>query len=111
MVTLIEGIFAEGKYIPPTIIIKGFWFMEDWSNENQDGSELLLLSDSSYTNEELGMLWLDHFISFSGTGLKALIKLLLFDGHSLHMTEDFRLKCWDNNIIPYEFLSHMTYLM
>lgn len=111
MVTLIEGISAEGKCVPPTIIIEGSWFMEDWSNENQDGSELLLLSDSGYTNEDLGMLWLDHFITYSGAGPKAPMKLLLFDGHSSHTTEDFRLKCWANNIIPYELLSHMTHLM
>ena len=111
MVTLIEGISAEGKSIPPTVIIEGSWFMEDWSNENQDGSELLLVSDSGYTNEELGIRWLDHFISYSGAGPKAPMRLLLFDGHSSHTTDDFRLKCWDNNIVPYEFLSHMTHLM
>ena len=89
MVTLIEGISTEGKCILPIIIIEGSWFMEDWSNENQDGSELLLLSNSGYTNEELGMLWLDYFISYSGTGPKALIKVLLFNGHSSYTTEDF----------------------
>jgi hypothetical protein len=57
------------------------------------------------------MLWLDHFITYSGAGPKAPMKLLLFDGHSSHTTEDFRLKCWANNIIPYELLSHMTHLM
>src|SRR5882757_1918883 len=57
------------------------------------------------------MLWLDHFITYSGAGPKAPMKILLFDGHSSHTTEDFRLKCWANNIIPYELLSHMTHLM
>jgi hypothetical protein len=92
MVTLIEGISAEGKCVPPTIIIEGSWFIEDWLNENQDGSELLLLSDSGYTNEDLGMLWLDYFITYSGARPKAPMKLLLFDGYSSHTTEDFRLK-------------------
>ncbi len=55
MVTIIEGISAEGKCIPPAIIIEGSWFMEDWENENQVGSELLLLSDSGYSNEDLGL--------------------------------------------------------
>jgi hypothetical protein len=89
MVTLIKGISIEGKYILPTIIIKGSWFMEDWLNENQNGLELLLLSNSGYMNEELGMLWLDYFISYFGAGLKALIKVLLFNGYSLYITEDF----------------------
>jgi hypothetical protein len=56
MVTLIKGISAKGKCVPLTIIIEGSWFMEDWSNENQDGLKLLLLSDSGYINEDLGIL-------------------------------------------------------
>lgn len=93
MVIIIEGISAEGKCIPPAVIIEGSWFMEDWENENQVGSELLLLSDSGYSNEDLGLLWLDHFISHSGAGPKAPYKMLLFDGHSSHTTEDFRIRC------------------
>jgi hypothetical protein len=56
IVTLIKGISTEGKYIPPTIIIEGSWFMEDWSNKNQGSSELLLLSNSGYINKKLGIL-------------------------------------------------------
>jgi len=111
MVTIIKGISAEGKSIPPTVIIKGSWFMEDWENENQSDSELLLLSDTGYSNERLGIRWLEHFISFSGAGPQAPYKMLLFDGHSSHTTEDFTIKYWENHVVPFEFPSHMTHLM
>jgi hypothetical protein len=85
MVTLVEGISAKGKVIPVTVIIEGSWCMEAWANENFTGMELLLLSDTGYTNEELGIQWLDHFISYTSAYKGAgRWKLLLFDGHSSH---------------------------
>ena len=111
MVTIIEGISAEGKCIPPAIIIEDSWFIEDWENENQVGSEFLFLSNSGYSNEDLGLKWLDYFIFYLGIRPKAPYKMFLFDGYSSYITEDFRIRYWDNYIVPYEFPSHITYLI
>jgi hypothetical protein len=61
-VTLIEGINAAGWVLPPTIIIEGQWHIENWYNTRQRGPELVLLSETGYTNKRLGVEWLYHFI-------------------------------------------------
>ena len=61
-VTVIESISAIGTTIPPIIIVQGRQHMESWYSEKLTGDELVLLSDTGYTNNELAMIYLEHFI-------------------------------------------------
>ncbi|RKF79811.1 hypothetical protein GcM3_051030 [Golovinomyces cichoracearum] len=69
--------------------------MESWYKElTQTGEELFLLSNSGYTNDQLVLRWLEHFIKCSGTGMRTsspdLPPVVLFcDNLSSHCTDDF----------------------
>ena len=86
LVTVIEGISAIGYAVPPTVIIAGDKYMENWFyEEKQSGHELFALSATGYTNNELGIKWLHHFIKFSGIGVRTRpgpLSILLCDSYS-----------------------------
>lgn len=110
-VTIIESISADGKALPPTIIIQGKQHMESWFHTNLTGDELVLLSDSGYTNEELAILWLKHFIKYTGAGPESSMKILLMDSHPSHTSPQFTLLAHANCIIPFTFPSHLTHCL
>ena len=49
--TIVESISADGKAIPPLIIIPGVLIMETLFHENMTGYELVTVSPTGYTNE------------------------------------------------------------
>ena len=55
--------------------------MTSWYNDKLLGDELILLSESGYTNNELAMLYLEHFIKFIKAGSDQQMKVLLMDSH------------------------------
>jgi hypothetical protein len=69
------------------------------------------MSDSRYTNDVIGVRWLKHFIKHTNSGPIAPKKLLLYDGHGSHDTEEFKELAVQNNIILYMFPPHLTYIM
>jgi hypothetical protein len=60
--TIIECISANGKAIPPVVIVPSVMIMVSWFHENMTGQEVITVSPSGYTNEGICMVWLDHFI-------------------------------------------------
>ncbi|XMA13656.1 hypothetical protein WAI453_006447 [Rhynchosporium graminicola] len=64
-VTVIEGICADGREIPPFVIIEGKYYMEKWFNSKLKGEESVKVSDSGYTSNEIAVDWLKHFIKYA----------------------------------------------
>src|SRR5271154_2982568 len=111
-ITMIESICANGtQSMPPIIIIQGKQHMSSWYNEKLTGDELVLLSDSGYTNNQLGLAFLDHFITSIKVGPDKPIKVLLIDSYASHTTPEFILQAIAMNIHPYPFPSHLTHVM
>jgi hypothetical protein len=110
-VTVIESICAIRKEHPPVIIVLGRQHMESWYNEKLTGDELVLLSDSGYTNSELSMIFLEHFIKHTDASPNKRMKVLLMDSHTSHTTPEFVLRATEINIHPYPFPSHLTHVM
>jgi hypothetical protein len=54
-VTVVECIPANGKAIPPLIIIPGVLIMETWFHENITSQEVVTVSPTRYTNEGICM--------------------------------------------------------
>jgi hypothetical protein len=61
-ITVIEAMSTSGKVTPPVLIIPGKVHMETWYHESLSGTERILLSESGYTNDQLAIEWLQHFI-------------------------------------------------
>jgi hypothetical protein len=55
-VTVIECISADGRAIPPVIIVKGVMIMASWFTEKMTGHEVITVSESGYTNEGICMV-------------------------------------------------------
>ena len=66
--TVVESISADGSSIPPLVIVPGGTIMESWFHSNMTGHEVVTVSPSGYTNEEICMVWLDHFIDYHNCG-------------------------------------------
>ena len=85
--------------------------MESWYNDKLTGNELVLLSETGYTNNELAMIYLEHFIKHTGAGPSQPQKVLLMDSHTSHTNPEFVLRATEMNIHPYPFPSHLTHVM
>jgi hypothetical protein len=112
--TVVESISAGGKTIPPVIIVEGKQHMESWYHKNLQGDEMVLLSESGYTNEKLSLDWLKHFIKHTESVSDRPDlpwKVLLMDGHRSHLSPEFVLLALQYNIQPYQFPGHLTHVM
>src|SRR5277367_40730 len=106
--TVIEAISATGRTILLYIILAGKRRMQNWFNS---GLESQTTFESRFTNDRIGVSWLRHFIQCTNSGPTAPKKLLLYDGHGSHDTEEFKELAQANNIILYMFPPHLTHLM
>jgi hypothetical protein len=109
--TLIECIAANGEAIAPYIIFKGSVHLERWYRlDSLPGDDRIAVSPKGYTNDQLGLDWLNHFIQCTRDRTKRGEKrLLLFDGHGSHLTFEFLSLCSQNDIIPFCFIAHSTH--
>jgi DDE superfamily endonuclease len=109
--TVIESISADGKAIPPVVIVPGGTIMESWFHENMTGHEVVAVSPSGYTNEEICVRWLDHFIKHNDCGPDQPWRILLIDGATCHEAPEFILRAKMNRIWIVKFPSHQTHLI
>ena len=111
-VTIIEAICADARLPPPPIIIcPGEKIMENWIHDNLTGTKVITVSPTGYTNENIALSWLNHFIKHIGAGPDKNWCLLLLDGHNSHHQDDFIIKYHENHIVPFEFPSHITHIL
>ena len=64
-ITVIETICAAGSVIPPILIIPAKLHMESWIHDNLQKDVRLFVSETGYTNNDLGIRYLHHFITHS----------------------------------------------
>jgi hypothetical protein len=111
-VTVIEGVCADGSCIPPCIVVEGQVFLDDWFNSRQSGDELVFTSQSGFSNAQIGIEWLKHFIKHSGAEENdSRVTILLMDNHSSHTSDEFVLLANKYNIKPYPFPPHCTHIL
>ena len=109
--TVIEAVSAAGRTIPPVIIVQGKWQMDSWYRDRQHQNELVLLSESGFTTDQLTLRFLEWFITYTKAGPREQPKLLLMDNHGSHITPEFILLARKNHVIPFSFPAHLTHCM
>lgn len=109
--TIIETISATGRYLPPIVIVQGKHLMDSWFRDRIHQDELVLLSESGFTNDNLAIRFLNHFIQYTSAGPDKTKKLLLMDNHGSHVTAEFIDLATRNNIVPFTFPAHLTHCM
>ena len=90
-ITIIESVCSNGTVIAPVLIIPGKTHMESWYHENLAGKERILLSESGYSNDELAIIWLQHFIKQTKSTKESSWKVMILDSHTSHITLELRL--------------------
>jgi hypothetical protein len=110
-ITIIEAVSAAGQSIAPVLVFPGKIHMEAWYPENLKGNELILLSETGYSNSQLAIWWLQHFIELTALHNQGSPTLLLLDSHISHRSDDFLILAAEHYIILLAFPSHLTHVL
>jgi hypothetical protein len=109
-VTAIEAVNAKGWAIPPFIIFEGKLHQMTWYQTGIPETWRVAVSDSGWTNDKLGLEWIQHFHE-NTKHCKGKWRLLLFDGHSSHQTAEFRDFCLQNCILTLCMPAHTSHIL
>jgi len=109
--TAIETVCADGSTIPPMLILKGDVLLEKYFENDLQNETLLATSSSGYSNEGLAMKYLIHFHNNTYKKTRGKWRMLTFDGHGSHVSEEFLVYCCQHKIVPFQLPPHSTHLI
>ena len=112
-VSLIECISVIGKAQDPWIIFKGKMHKASWMQTLQSGH--IALSETGWTDNELGLAWLKNCfdpgtLRYDDHG-KQRPRILIFDGHASHISTEAIRFCIKTDIIALCLPQHSTHLL
>ncbi len=98
--TVVEAISAGGRVFPPLPIFPSKDVQQQWFS-NRDEEDFIdwtfTTSPNGWTSHEIALKWLKEvFIPFSKPSNPDQWRLLVLDGHSSHITEEFMWNCCQN---------------
>ena len=85
--------------------------MDYFFSEEMDPELVINMTESGYSNNEVGLLYIRHFIEATESGPSSIKKLLLYNSYDSHYIEEFEAIIAKNNIILYKFPPHLTYIL
>ena len=97
--------------IPPMLIIQGKHVMLDWFTQNLDSDIIVYTLEAGFTSNDLAIRYLEHFIKHTKSRPDTRWKILLMDNHGSHETGDIIRLAYDNKILLYPLLAHLTHCM
>ena len=110
-ITSVESINSAGEVIPPMLIISGVHILHKWCQENDLDEEVLIgTSETGYSNDDLAIDWLHHFIHHTRNKRIGARLPLIIDGFGSHATIPFFELATANNIILFRLPAHSTHL-
>jgi 4-hydroxybenzoate polyprenyltransferase len=99
LITCLEAISAAGEALPPLIVFKGK-LVHQWFHPQLEQFKpwFFTASEKGWTNNEIAVAWLEIiFIPLTKPEMKTK-RLLILDGYGSHTTNDFMIKCFQNDI-------------
>ena len=110
-ITIIIAINASGSILPPQIIFAGKKHQSQWFSAIP-GNYRISMSDNGWTNDGLGLDWLQEiFEKHTASQKGGDYRLLILDGHSSHATASFDHFCMQRRIIPLYMPPHSSHLL
>ena len=110
-VTVIVGVNSQGWAIPAFIIVQGKHHLSIWYKDSPLSSDwVVAVSNNGWTMNELGVDWIKHFDQHIKLRIKGVYRLLVFDGHNSHHSEEFEQYCKENNILTFCMSAHSSHL-
>ena len=110
-ITSIECISGGGETIPPMLILSGSVMLEKHFQNSLHDDTLLAITKTGYTNQFLSLEWLKHWNKHTEKKKKGIWRMLIFDGHRSHLSNDFLFYCWEHKVIPFLLPPHTTHLL
>ncbi|KAI0992429.1 hypothetical protein K3495_g15756, partial [Podosphaera aphanis] len=111
LVTVVATIGATGRLVPPIIIFKGAYHLRNNFDNDMDPDILWARSESGFTNDGLGLNYLEYFDLFTREKTVGAFKVLIFDGHGSHLTQIFVDFCWKAKLCPSLLPPHLTHVL
>ncbi|TQS38397.1 hypothetical protein Golomagni_01097 [Golovinomyces magnicellulatus] len=112
-ITSLECVSTTGKCIESFLILKGEIIKEKLFDNDISDDAILAVSPSGFTNDRLTYQWLEHFERSANVNqeLGRRWRVLVMDGHSSHLSDNFKLFFWRHQILPSLLPSHSTHLL
>jgi hypothetical protein len=110
-VSIIECINTNNYVLPPFVIFKGQRIQQDWINASIDENTVIQVSPNGWTNNLIALEWLKHFDRHTAPRKQGKYRLLLFDGHTSHVSFDFIQFCDLHDIVALCLPPHATHIL
>ena len=115
-ITLMACVRADGSALPPSLIyqstnkaIQSSWVGDVKARKH---SVHIRSSPSGWTNNDIGLAWLDQvFDRYTEAKARRSYRLLILDGHGSHITRDFINYCDQNRILLVILPPHSTHTL
>jgi hypothetical protein len=112
LITSVETVNPAGKRVPPMVIFSGAYHLRRSFKNKIAGDTLFARSATGYSNDKLGLKYLQHFNQYSELQTKeGNYRMLIFDGHGSHLSQEFLDFCWQHRIRPFLLPPHTTHLL
>ena len=85
--------------------------LEKYFQNDLDDNILLGIIVTGYSNDIMGMEYIQHFHKMTEKRTKGKFRMLVFDGHGSHLSDRFTWYCWQHDIVPFRLLAHLTHLL
>ncbi|KAG9196117.1 hypothetical protein G6011_01238 [Alternaria panax] len=109
-VTLVQGVSATGRVIPPFLIFAGKVLITSWFAD-LPRNWIITVSPTGWINNDLALAWLKHFDAHTKASSTGAYRLLIIDGHESHCSIDFQDYCKENKIIALCMPPHSSHLL
>jgi hypothetical protein len=111
-VTVIAVINAAGWSVPPFLIFTGKYHLSACYEEAEIPRDwAIAVSDNGWTNNELGVECLEHFLRHTDGKIVGVRRLLILDGHESHHSLEFQEFCKENNTYTLCMKPHSSHLL
>ena len=105
--TVGDCISADGWKLPALIILQGETVQGRWLQARIPNNYILAATESAYVNDEIFWEWIHHFDHYTKKQQKGVYRLLLFDGHTSHLTIEVLQFCNKQKILLFLVLPHL----
>ena len=109
-VTIVQGVAATGRVIPPFLIFAGKVLISSWFN-TLPRNWIITVSPTGWINNNLALAWLKHFDAHTKASSAGAYRLLIIDGHESHCSVEFQDYCKENKIIALCMPPHSSHLL
>jgi hypothetical protein len=109
-VTLVQGVAATGRIIPPFLIFAGKVLISSWFT-GLPRNWVITVSPTGWINNDVALAWLKHFDAHTKATSARAYRLLIIDGHESHCSIEFQDYCKENKIITLCMPPHSSHLL